>query len=51
MSGTGSSIYGVFEKKENIELGKVARYEAAEGNVLDSYTHEQDGRGTVGACL
>ena len=38
-------------KKENIELGKVARYEAAEGNVLDSYTHEQDGRGTVGVLV
>lgn len=36
--------------KENIELGRVARFEAAEGNVLDSYLHLQDGRG-VNAVL
>ena len=39
------------QKKENIMLGKVARFEAAEGNVLDTYLHEQDGRGTVGVLL
>lgn len=33
-------------KRENIELGKVVRFEAAEGNVLDAYVHIQDGRGT-----
>lgn len=38
-------------KKENIVVGKVARFEAAEGNVLDTYTHEQDGRGTVGVLV
>src|SRR3954454_24952581 len=37
-------------KKENIELGKVIRFEAAEGNTLDSYLHLQDGRG-VNAVL
>ncbi|MEY2423609.1 MAG: elongation factor Ts [Acidimicrobiaceae bacterium] len=31
--------------KENIEVGKVARVEAHEGNVLDTYLHRQDGRG------
>ena len=33
-------------KKENIELGTVARFEAADGNELDAYLHAQDGRGT-----
>jgi elongation factor Ts len=37
-------------KKENIELGKVVRFEAAEGHILDSYLHVQDGRG-VNAVL
>lgn len=37
-------------KKENIELGQVVRFEAADGNVLDSYLHLQDGRG-VNAVL
>ncbi len=31
--------------KEKIELGKVARIEAAPGNVLESYLHIQGGRG------
>jgi elongation factor Ts len=31
--------------KENIAIGKVARIEAAPGNLLDSYVHMQDGRG------
>ncbi len=31
--------------KENIELGRVDRVEAAEGNILDTYVHIQDGRG------
>ncbi len=38
-------------KKENIELGTVARFEAADGNVLDAYLHTQDGRGTNGVLL
>ncbi len=37
-------------KKENIELGKVVRFEAADGDILDSYLHIQDGRG-VNAVL
>ncbi len=37
-------------KKENIELGKVVRFDAADGNTLDSYLHLQDGRG-VNAVL
>ena len=32
-------------KKENIELGSVVRFDAAEGNILDSYLHLQEGRG------
>jgi elongation factor Ts len=36
--------------KENVELGRVVRIEAADGNVLDSYLHLQDGRG-VNAVL
>ena len=31
--------------KENIEVGKVVRVEAASGHVLDTYLHRQDGRG------
>jgi elongation factor Ts len=33
-------------KKENIEVGTVARVEAGEGAILDTYLHSQDGRGT-----
>lgn len=36
--------------KEKIELGEVVRFEAAPGNVLDSYQHIQGGRG-VNAVL
>src|SRR6478735_1446018 len=38
------------KKKENIEVGAVVRFVAAEGNILDSYLHLQDGRG-VNAVL
>ena len=31
--------------KENIEIGRVVRFEAAPGNALDTYVHIQDGRG------
>ena len=31
--------------KENIALGSVERIEAAEGSILDTYLHRQDGRG------
>jgi elongation factor Ts len=37
--------------KENIELGRVARLEAAEGNVIDSYLHVQGGRGVNGVLV
>ncbi len=33
-------------KKENVRLGKVVRIQAADGSVLDTYLHTQDGRGT-----
>lgn len=33
-------------KKENVRLGKVVKVQAADGNVLDTYLHTQDGRGT-----
>ncbi|MEC7875130.1 MAG: translation elongation factor Ts [Actinomycetota bacterium] len=36
--------------KENIGLGKIVRYESAEGSVLDAYVHQQNGRG-VNAVL
>lgn len=38
-------------KKENIELGMVARFEAAAGNGVDAYAHVQDGRGTNGVII
>jgi elongation factor Ts len=38
-------------KKENIEIGTVAQFVAAEGNSLDSYLHIQDGRGTNGVLV
>ena len=31
--------------KERIEIGEVVRFEAATGNVMDSYVHSQGGRG------
>ena len=37
--------------KENIELGEVVRFEAAEGNVIDTYVHRQDGRGVLGVVV
>ena len=39
------------QKKENIEVGTVARFEAAAGNTLDAYVHTQDGRGTNGVLV
>ena len=38
-------------KKENIELGMVAAFEAAEGNGVDAYVHVQDGRGANGVII
>jgi len=37
--------------KENIELGEIVRFAAAEGNVIDSYVHRQDGRGVLGVIV
>jgi elongation factor Ts len=37
--------------KENIEVGRVVRLEAAPGNVLDSYVHVQNGRGKNGVLV
>lgn len=37
--------------KENIDLGRVVRIDAADGNVLDTYLHKQDGRGKVAVAI
>ncbi|MDP9070123.1 MAG: translation elongation factor Ts [Actinomycetota bacterium] len=37
--------------KENIELGRVVRFDAAPGNVLDSYLHVQSDRGRNGVLV
>lgn len=37
--------------KENIELGRVIRFEAGSGNVLDTYLHVQNGRGVNGILV
>src|SRR4051794_35650748 len=37
--------------KENIEVGKVARLEAGDGQVLDTYLHRQEGRGVNGVLV
>lgn len=37
--------------KEKIELGRVARVEAADGDVIDSYLHIQGGRGVNGVLV
>lgn len=38
-------------KRENIEIGKIVRFEAASDSVLDTYLHRQDGRGVNGVLL
>lgn len=38
-------------RKENIELGRVVRFEAAPGNVLSGYVHNQNGRGVNGVLV
>lgn len=38
-------------KRENIELGKVARIEVSEGSLIDTYLHRQDGRGVIGVII
>ena len=37
--------------KENIDLGKHERFEAADGSVLESYLHVQNGRGVNGVLV
>ncbi len=37
--------------KENIDLGRVVRVVAADGHILDSYVHRQDGRGVNGVIV
>jgi elongation factor Ts len=37
--------------KENVELGAVVRFQAAPGNVLSRYVHEQNGRGVNGVIV
>ncbi|HXW39372.1 MAG TPA: translation elongation factor Ts, partial [Acidimicrobiales bacterium] len=37
--------------KENISIGRVERLEAADGEVLDTYLHQQDGRGKNGVAV
>ena len=37
--------------KENIEIGRVVRFAAAPGNVIDSYLHVQNGRGVNGVLV
>ncbi|CAN5569498.1 translation elongation factor Ts [soil metagenome] len=37
--------------KEKIELGRVVRIAAADGNVIDTYLHRQDGRGVLGVIV
>jgi elongation factor Ts len=37
--------------KENIERGQVVRFEAADGDLLDSYLHVQGGRGVNGVLV
>ena len=37
--------------KENIQLGRVERVEAGEGDVLDTYLHVQNGRGVNGVLV
>jgi elongation factor Ts len=38
-------------KRENIDIGRVVRFDAADGNVLDSYLHLQEGRGVNGVLV
>lgn len=39
-------------KKENIAVGKVAVFEAADGNIIDTYLHaDQEGRGINGVII
>jgi elongation factor Ts len=37
--------------KENVQLGRVVRFEAGNGNVLETYLHMQSGRGVNGVLV
>ena len=37
--------------KENIELGRVIRFEAPEGGIVDTYLHVQNDRGVIGVLV
>ena len=37
--------------KENIEVGRVVRFDPADGNVLGTYLHRQEGRGVNGVLV
>lgn len=37
--------------KENVQLGEIVRYQAAPGNVVDSYLHVQNDRGVNGVIV
>jgi elongation factor Ts len=37
--------------KENIEVGRIVRVEAADGNVVDTYLHRQEGRGKLAVVV
>jgi elongation factor Ts len=37
--------------KENIQLGRVVRFVAGDGNVLETYLHQQSGRGVNGVLV
>jgi elongation factor Ts len=37
--------------KENIELGRVVRFDAPDGGVLDTYLHVQNDRGVIGVLV
>ena len=38
-------------KKENISIGRVVRCQAADGELIDTYLHKQDGRGVIGVIV
>src|SRR5262249_21636512 len=37
--------------RENVQLGRGVRFQAAAGNVLDTYLHQQPGRGVNGVLI
>lgn len=52
MSGLSERLDALrISKKENIDIGRVIRFEAADGGILDSYLHLQEGRGVNGVLV